>query len=155
DQPFKPWSIQLRRERPVSFVFESGAFESGQVRALIHTTQIVSGEEVFRGWDIEVVYRPVREGGRWYAELVGEIDVFPTSFDPNIPGARIASKKRAIRRNLAKQLTARSTEDPNFPRRPEIKPIDFGRLEKPGLNFLSLTDVAIDAGWLSIAFDAN
>ncbi len=147
---FRPWSIKLRDDRPVSFVFSEG-----QITALVHTTAITSGQESFRGWDLIVTYRPVREGGKWYAELVGKIEVLPTSFDPGRPGARIPSRQRALRRNLSKQLSARALEDPNFPRRPELKPIDLANLRKPGLNWLSINNLVADNGWLSLSFDAR
>ncbi|MEM6330617.1 MAG: hypothetical protein AAF790_10250, partial [Planctomycetota bacterium] len=149
-RPFRPWAIRLRRERPLSFQLTDSA-----VTVLVHTASIESGDDAFRGWDLIVTYRPVREGGRWYAELQGGIDVLPTSFDPGRPGAKLPSRQRALRRNLAQQLSARTTQDANFPRRVEIKPVDLTRLGKAGLGELAARSIAAGDGWLSLSFMAR
>lgn len=147
--PFRPWKIVLRRERPVSFELTEGL-----VRIIIHSDQIQSDDDIYPDWDLILTYQPRREGSGWQADLVGEIDVLPSSFDPGAPGARIPSKQRALRRNLAKQLTARLKETPQF-RRIALHAIDLARLNKPGLRQLELRDLVSRDGWISLAFEAQ
>ena len=155
EEIFRPWKIRLRRKRPITFLFDKG-----RATIIVHTARIEvdKGDDekaVFADWDLHVTYRPVREEGRWYAEMEGGIRAFPTDFDLNKPGARMKSGRRAIRQNLAQQFTKRAEEDPNFPRRVKLGPIDLARLEKPGLNDLWLASVLAADGWLSLSFMAN
>ncbi|MEM9187167.1 MAG: hypothetical protein AAGB00_11795, partial [Planctomycetota bacterium] len=139
--PFRPWSVTLRRERPISFTVDSGL-----LTALVHATSIESGRDRYAGWDIQIVHRLARDGVGWCAERVGELDVLPTSFDPAVPGARIGTRQRALRRNLAKQLTARLEAQPGVDRRPRIGPFRLDRLSKPGLNRLVVQAASLAGG---------
>jgi len=154
-QAFRPWKIVLRRKRPLTFLFNAG-----QATAIIHTAliEVDKGDDekaTFKDWDLHVTYQPVRQAGQWYAELKGGIQAFPTEFDRTKPGARMKSGPRAIRQNLATQFTKRAEEDPNFPRRVKLGPLDLARLEKPGLHDLVLQSVLPADGWLSLSFMAQ
>ncbi|MEN1678253.1 MAG: hypothetical protein AAGJ46_01570 [Planctomycetota bacterium] len=148
-EDFQPWSITLRRSRPVSF-----SLDGDVARVLVHTTRLKAGEQSFRGWDIELAYRLVRKGGSWRAVLEGDVEVLPTAFDPASPGARMGSRQRALRRNLADQLAARTTAGAGFPKSIKLQAIDLARLNKPGLRGLAITSAEATGGWLLVSLAA-
>lgn len=147
---FKPWELNLRREQPVSFVFKEGKIE-----VLVHATRIKSGDELYRSWDLVLTFQPELEAGQWYLQLVGDIDVLPTSFDPEVKGNRIATRQRAYRRNLATQINKRLEENDELSRRPRLGPFDLTSQAKAGLNELVVEQVASGGGWLSVSLIAR
>lgn len=149
DESFRPWSMEFRQRRPVSFAFREGAIEM-----IIHAARVVAGEDEFEDWDLIVSYRPVRDQGGWRLEMVGEIDVLPTGFDPRA-GRSLRSVQVGVRNNLKEQLNARSRQGRGLPRTIPVRALELRTASPRNAGSLVATHLEAAGGWLSVAWRAE
>lgn len=140
---FKPWILTLRDRRPISV-----EFTGGRIKAIIHADRIEVGDKNYDDWDLIAEYTPSIVEGEWRLIREGEIDVFPSRFNP-ARDKNLTSAEVGLRNNLAKALNDQEA----FPESVKIDPIDL--TERPGpIDFLSLRGLSIDGGWLAIGWQA-
>jgi hypothetical protein len=103
-----------------------------------------------KNWDFLVTYRVVRDGDEVVLERDGEIEAFPTGFDPRWD-ERLTGEQVGIRNNMAKNLNKRAAAGQGFPK--EI-PLPAIRLPKQGDEKLTLklTQLDCDNGWLTVGY---
>ncbi|QDU58869.1 hypothetical protein [Aeoliella mucimassa] len=143
---FKPWSMQLRRQRPVTI-----EFLDNQVRLRLHATRLTAGDSTYDGWDIVTTYGMQVEDGGLTLVREGEIEVFPTAFDP-ADGKGLSGREVGLRGNLAKELNRQAESGRGFP-----KEINLPTLELPeriaDKGPLLMQEAKSGNGWLSIGWN--
>lgn len=139
--PFKPWSMTLHPEAPIAV-----RFDDDKLIVRIRTTELASDGDPLKDWDFIVAYQVIQDGDGILLRRVGEIEVFPSGFDPR-HDTRMPSQKSGLRNTLAKNMNARAAAGQSFP--PEIS-IDPVVLEKLGP--LRLRELVADDGWLSLGW---
>ena len=134
---FKPWRLTFRRSRPVSF-----QFTQGEIVLLIHAAELRTDEDRFTGWDFILRLKPIMQDGHFKLVREGDIEVFPTGFNP-AGGGRLSSRQLALRNNI-KPLVNR---DPRreFP----LRDVTL----RNGRGTLTTRSVASGGGWLTLAWD--
>lgn len=144
DEPFKPWSITLRRNRPLTV-----AFADGKVQLTIHLARLTSGDDNFTRWDVTGVFAPELKDGGVVLHRQGDLEVLPTDFDP--AKGQLSSRQVALRSNLTKVLNERSAQGRGFSPTIEIKEWQpTGEFEKVGP--LPLESFNSNGGWLTLVW---
>ena len=138
---FKPWSMELNAEAPVAV-----HFDDGRLSLRIRSSLLKSDESEYKNWDFVVVYRVVQNGDGMLLIREGDIDVFPTGFDPQYP-RRLSAQEVGFRKNLAKNMNARAKAGEGFPAEIAVPPLNF-----PRLGTMRLNEVACEDGWLSVGW---
>lgn len=144
-EPFKPWSITLRRNRPLTV-----AFADGKVTLTIHLARLTSGEEDFTRWDVTGIFTPELKDGGVVLHREGDLEVLPTDFNP--AKDQLSSRQVALRSNLTKVLNERSAQGRGFSKTIEIHEWQpTGKFEDVGP--LALETFNSGGGWLTLAWD--
>jgi hypothetical protein len=106
--------------------------------------------EPIKNWDFIVTYRIFQDGNEVVLERDGDIEVFPTGFDPRWD-ERLTGEQVGIRNNIARNLNRRAAEGQGFPK--EI-PLPAVKLPRQGDDELTLqmTQLDCDNGWLTIGY---
>jgi hypothetical protein len=142
---FKPWSVELRESRPVSFTFRDN-----EIEIITHANKITSGDESFLNWDLVTKLVPERSDNGWTLVRQGDIELFPADFDPD-SGKRLNNRQLALRSNLNKAINNAQEE--------MGKVIEIDRIEisnpESSLNALRTHDLAVGAGWLVGGWNAE
>lgn len=145
DEPFKPWSITLRRNRPITV-----AFADGQVTLTIHLSRLTSGDEQFTRWDVTGTFMPELKDGGVVLHRQDDLVVLPTDFDPE--SDQLSSRQVALRSNLTKVLNERSAQGRGFSQTITIEALEpSGELKKVGP--LDLRQFTSAGGWLTLAWN--
>jgi hypothetical protein len=139
--PFRPFSITLNGEAPVGVRFDD---DKAIIR--VRAAKLMSEEAEYANWDFIVTYAITRDGDRIVLKRVGEIEVFPTGFDPAWD-KQLTAQQSGFRSTLAKNMNARAAAGESFPREIPIEPIRITRLGTLLLNQLEAKD-----GWLTVTW---
>ncbi len=138
---FKPYSITLNAEAPVSV-----HFDDGKIAVRIRAAELASEDTQYKDWDFIVTYQITKQENRIVLKRVGDIEVFPTGFDPAWD-TRITGDKVALRSALAGSMNARAKAGQSFPAEIPIEPV---RLSRFGV--LILKQLVADDGWLTVGW---
>ncbi len=140
--PFKPYSITLNAEAPASV-----GFDDGQISIRVRAAMLASDEREYRNWDFIVTYAIAQEGDRIMLRRVGEIEVFPTGFDPQWP-TQLNAEQTSFRSVLKRNMNDRANAGQSFPKEIPIEPV---RLSRFGV--LVLRELVADDGWLTVGWE--
>lgn len=145
NEPFKPWSLRLRRGRPISV-----DFADNKVKLTLHIARLESGSsDPFRNWDVSGTFIPESTDGGLILRREGPLDAMPTGSRGALENAQVQGPQR---NNLLKEFESRSAKGEGFPNK-----IEFGRFEPEGAlenaGPLEVTDVATNDGWLVLVWD--
>ena len=145
---FKPWSVEFRRNRPISV-----EFGDNKITGTIHAARINTGDETYEGWDLIAVFTPHEQNGQISLIREGEIDVLPTDFDPTA-GQQLRRRDVALRNNLSKEINERADRGEGVPEVIEIEPIEMSEdLKHLGMMWVRRLEPA--AGWLTVGLNAQ
>lgn len=139
--PFKPYSITLNAEAPVGI-----RFVDGKVVVRIRASRLASDDAEYFNWDFIVSYQIVAEDDRIVLRRVGDIEVFPTGFDPAWD-TQLTAQQSGFRSTLAKNMNARARAGEGFPTEIPIHPIRTTRF-----GTLLLNELQTEAGWLTLGW---
>jgi hypothetical protein len=139
--PFKPYSITLNAEAPASI-----RFDDNRVAIRVRAAELLSEDSSYRDWDFIVTYAIRQEGDRILLTREGDIEAFPTSFDPDWP-RQLSGEETGFRSVLKKNMNARAAAGQSFPKQIPIEPV---RLSRFGV--LVLRELIADDGWLTIGW---
>lgn len=140
--PFKPYSITLNAEAPVGV-----RFDDGKVVIRIRASTLASDDMEYANWDFIVTYAITQDGDRVVLKRVGEIEVFPTGFDPAWD-KQLTAQQSGFRSTLAKNMNARANAGESFPREIPIDPIRITNVGTLLLNQLEAKDGWLTIGWI-------
>jgi len=147
-QEFRPWRFKLNTEAPASVSFRD---QKLVIRMRLAELQgNIDDEKLLENWDFLVTYRLIQDGNEVVLEREGDIEVFPTGFDPRWD-ERLTGEQVGIRNNIAKNLNKRAAAGQGFPK--EI-PLPAVRLPQQGDDKLTLvlTQLDCDKGWLTVGY---
>jgi hypothetical protein len=139
--PFKPFSITLNGESPIGV-----RFDDGKLVVRVRASRLASDDAEYANWDFIVTYQVVTEGEEILLRRVGDIEVFPTGFDPAWD-KQLTAQQSGFRSTLAKNMNARAKAGQSFPSEIPIAPIRTTRF-----GTLLLHQLQADDGWLTIGW---
>lgn len=146
---FRPWHFVLNSEAPASVSFTDQKLvlrmRLAELKASADET-----EEPRRNWDFIVTYRVIQDGNEVLLRREGDIEAFPTGFDPRWD-ERLTSEQVGVRNNMAANLNKRAAAGEGFPA--EI-PLPALKLPTQGDKELTLvlTQLDCDNGWLTLGY---
>ena len=140
--PFKPYSITLNAEAPVGI-----RFEDGKVVIRIRASKLVSEDVEYDNWDFIITYAITQQGDQVVLKRVGEIEVFPTGFDPAWD-KQLTAQQSGFRSTLAKNMNARANAGESFPAEIPIDPVHVANVGTLLLNQLEAKDGWLTIGWI-------
>jgi hypothetical protein len=138
---FKPWSLTLNSAAPASV-----GFDDGRLSVRIRAALLTSDENEFANWDLLVHYQVAQRKNRIVLRRDGEIEVFPTLFDPQWD-QRLSAQQSGQRNALATPINARADAGHGFPAEIAIDPV-----HPPMLGELELIQLQADDGWLTLGW---
>jgi hypothetical protein len=139
--PFKPFSITLNGEAPVGV-----RVDDGKLAVRVRASRLASDDAEYANWDFIVTYEITTQGDRILLRRTGDIEVFPTGFDPAWD-KQLTAQQSGFRSTLAKNMNARAQAGEGFPAEIPIEPI---RLTRFGT--MLLHELQADDGWLTIGW---
>lgn len=140
--PFKPYSITLNPEAPVGV-----RFDDGKVVVRVRASKLVSDDIEYSNWDFIVTYAITQDGDRIVLKRVGDIEVFPTGFDPAWD-KQMTAQQSGFRSTLAKNMNARANAGESFPAEIPIDPIRITNVGTLLLDQLEVKDGWLTVGWI-------
>ncbi len=148
---FKPFSVILNRTHPLSV-----QFDDQKVKLRIRIAELITledGEEQIReNLDFILTFDLIQNGNGIILRRVGDIEVFPTGFDPNpLWGDRLPNKFVGTRGALSKILKKRAESEKGLPKEISIPSV---QIPLPSGKKLALVIQHLDCdnGWLSIGY---
>jgi len=151
ESKFKPFSVTLNRTHPLSI-----RFDDQQVTLRIRIAELKTlenGEEKIReNWDFLLTFQIIQSDNGIVLRRVGDIEAFPTGFDPNPHwGDKLSGEQAATRGVLAKVLKKRADGENGLPEEIEIPPFQFTTAD--GVEYkLELQHLDCDNGWLTLGY---
>jgi hypothetical protein len=139
--PFKPYSITLNAEAPASV-----RFDDNRIIIRVRAAALASEDSEYQDWDFLVTYAIRQEGDRILLIREGDIEAFPTGFDPDWP-RQLTAEETGFRSVLKKNMNARAAAGQSFPAQIPIEPIRFSRF-----GVMVLRELIADDGWLTVGW---
>jgi hypothetical protein len=139
--PFKPYSITLNAEAPASI-----RLDDGKLAVRVRAARLMSDDAEYFNWDFIITYQLTTEDDRIVLRRIGDIEVFPTGFDPAWD-KQLTAQQSGFRSTLAKNMNARARTGQGFPSEIPIEPIRTTRF-----GTLLLHELQADDGWLTISW---
>src|SRR6185295_8457335 len=118
----------------------------GKIAIRIRAAELTSEDAEYKNWDFIVTYQITQDENRILLKRVGEIEVFPTGFDPAWD-KQLTAQQAAFRNTLAGSMNARARAGQSFPAEIPIQPV---RLSRFGVLFLK--ELVADDGWLTVGW---
>lgn len=139
--PFRPYSITLNSEAPAGV-----HFDDGKAVIRVRASKLYSDDVEYSNWDFIITYAVTQDNDRILLKRVGDIEVFPTGFDPAWD-KQLTAQQSGFRSTLAKNINARANAGESFPKEIPIDPI---RVASVGT--LLLNEIKVDDGWLTVGW---
>jgi hypothetical protein len=146
---FRPWRFKFNSDAPASV-----SFKDQKLILRMRLAELVASPEEEESprtnWDFIVTYKIIQDGNEVVLVRDGDIEAFPTGFDPRWD-ERLTGEQVGIRNNMAANLNKRAAEGQGFPK--EI-PLPAVKLPKQGDQelTLNLTQLDCDNGWLTLGY---
>lgn len=140
--PFKPFSITLNAEAPVGV-----RFDDNKVVVRVRAAKLASDDSEYTNWDFIVTYEITQRDDQIVLKRVGDIEVFPTGFDPAWD-KQLTAQQSGFRSTLAKNMNARANAGESFPQEIPIEPIRITNVGTLLLNQLEVQDGWLTVGWI-------
>jgi hypothetical protein len=146
---FKPFKLTLNQDHPLSVSFDD---QQIHIRiSLAEMKTIENGEETLReGWDFLVSFSLVQEGNQVKLRRSGEVEMFPTGFDPRWD-TKLTGEQVATRGALAKILKKRASDGNGFPEEISLPEIKIPRPDNTEIVPI-LQQLHCDEGWLALSY---
>ena len=154
---FKPWSVRLNAEHPVSISFND---QRATIRVRFAELRTVEPDEdndtVMRNWDLLVTYQMIQDGNLVILRREGDIEALPSGFDPewfDDPrwDDKLSGRQVSLRKNLEKNINKRADQGTAFPREITIPALHLSRHNGTEQSFV-LEQLDCDNGWLTIGY---
>lgn len=149
EQEFRPYRLELNSEHPVSVSFKDNMLML-RLRFAKVQPDTREDEPPLENWDFLVSYEVAERNGSIVLTRVGEIEVFPTGFDPRWD-TKLTSEQVGYRNNLAKNLNRRADKGQGFPREVIVPQLKITNEDRPAREF-KLRQLNCDDGWLTIGY---
>ncbi len=146
---FRPWHFTLNGEAPASVSFTDQKLVL-RMRLAELKASADEQEEPRRNWDFIVTYRLIQEGNEVLLKREGDVEAFPTGFDPRWD-ERLTGEQVGVRNNMAKNLNKRAAAGEGFPAEIPLPAVKLPQQGEEELT-LELTQLECDNGWLTIGY---
>jgi len=149
EENFKPYELVFNSEHPASVSFDENRLVV-RLRFAVLKTSLDEDEKPLENWDFLVTYQVTRRDNSIVLTRDGQIEVFPTGFDPRWD-TRMTGKQVGYRNNLAKNINRKADRGEGFPTEivvPELKLSDENQPERT----FQLQQLECDDGWLTIGY---
>ncbi len=141
-EPFKPFALTLRENRPISV-----NFVRDNMKLTLHIAQLKTGDKQYDDWDVTGTYKPELSEGRVLLHREGNLVMLPADFH-----GQLSSRQVGERRNLEEEFNKRSAQGKGFPKTIQFDPVKpEGKLANAGP--LEFNRFSADGGWLVIGLD--
>lgn len=149
EEKFRPYRLELNSEHPASVSFNDNVMTLRlRFAKVIPNTQ--EDKPPLDNWDFLVSYKVTDRDGTIALTRVGEIEVFPTGFDPRWD-TKLSSEQVGYRNNLARNLNRRANQGEGFPQEIIVPQIKLSNEGKPTREF-KLRQLDCDDGWLTVGY---
>jgi hypothetical protein len=149
DEEFKPYRLEFNNEQPVSVSFDDGRLTL-RLRFATLYPNLNEEEPPLENWDFVVVYQVDQRDGEIVLKRVGDIEVFPTGFDPRWD-TKLTNEQVGYRNNLAKNINKRAARGEGFPAEIVIPRLELAA-EQPQQREFHLQQLDCDDGWLTVGY---
>ena len=153
EEDFKPYELVFNSEHPASVSFDKNRLVV-RLRFAVLKTSLDEDEKPLENWDFLVTYQVTRRDNSIVLVRDGQIEVFPTGFDPRWD-TRMTGKQVGYRNNLAKNINKKAARGEGFPAEivvPELKLTDADNDEDQPERTFQLQQLECDDGWLTIGY---
>ncbi len=149
DEDFKPYRLTFNGEHPASV-----SFEDNRVTIRLRFEELKTGEDEeeppLENWDFIIHYRLTQRDNQVVLIRDGDIEVFPTGFDPRWD-EKMSSEQVGYRNNMAKNLNKKAEEGRGFPPEIEIPALQIASQGDAGREF-ALEQLECEDGWLTVGY---
>lgn len=149
EEDFKPYRLTFNGEHPASV-----SFDDNRVTIRLRFEELKTGENEeeppLQNWDFIIHYRLTQRDNQVVLVRDGEIEVFPTGFDPRWD-ERMSSEQVGYRNNMAKNLNKKADEGRGFPKEIEIPALKIASDDDAEREF-ALEQLECDEGWLTVGY---
>jgi hypothetical protein len=139
--PFRPYAITLNSEAPAG-----RHFDDGKAVIRVRASKLYSDDVEYSNWDFIITYAVIQQDDRIVLQRVGDIEVFPTGFDPAWD-KQLTAQQSGFRSTLAKNINARANAGESFPKEIPLDPIRVA-----AVGTLLLNEIKVDDGWLTVGW---
>ena len=155
DNDFKPWAFVLNRDHPASISLDDQKL-TVRIRIAELKTLEDGEEQIRKNWDFLITYRIVQAGHRMAIRRDGDIQAFPTGFDPQWYGDprwddKLTGEQVTVRSILEKNLNQRAASGEGFPEEIRVQPIRFPGSSGSGWTLVP-QQFDCDNGWLTVGY---
>jgi hypothetical protein len=149
ERDFRPWRFKFNSEAPASV-----SFRDQKLVLRMRLAELVASPEEEESprtnWDFIVTYKIIQDGNEVVLIRDGDIEAFPTGFDPRWD-ERLTSEQVGIRKNMAANLNKRAAAGQGFPKEIPLPAVKLPKQNDKGLT-LVLTQLDCDNGWLTLGY---
>lgn len=149
DEQFKPFELVFNSEHPASVRFDENRL-TVRLRFAVLKTGLDEAEKPLDNWDFLVSYEVAQRDNTVVLTRVGDIEVFPTGFDPRWD-TQMTNEQVSYRNNLAKNINRKAARGGGFPAEIEIPELKLSEDSKVKRTF-RLQQLECDDGWLTIGY---
>ncbi len=148
-EEFKPYRLVFNSEHPASASFDDSRLTL-RLRFAALYTNLNDDQAPLENWDFVVVYQIGRHDDKIVLRRVGDIEVFPTGFDPRWD-TKLTSEQVGYRNNLAKNINKRAARGEGFPAEIVVPRLKLSDEAGPAREF-HLQQLECDDGWLTVGY---
>ena len=149
EEDFKPYELVFNSEHPASVSFDENRLVV-RLRFAVLKTSLDEDDKPLENWDFLVTYQVTRRDNSIVLVRDGQIEVFPTGFDPRWD-TRMTSKQVGYRNNLAKNINKKAARGEGFPAEIVVPELKLSDEDQPERTF-QLQQLECDDGWLTIGY---
>lgn len=148
-EPFKPYRLVFNSEHPASVNFDDNRLTL-RLRFAVLYTNLNEDQPPLENWDFIVVYEIEQRDDTIVLTRVGDIEVFPTGFDPRWD-TKLTSEQVGYRNNLARNINKRAARGEGFPAEIIVPQLKLSEDAQPRREF-HLQQLECDDGWLTVGY---
>jgi hypothetical protein len=148
-EPFKPYRLVFNSEHPASASFDESRLTL-RLRFAVLYTNLNDDQAPLENWDFVVVYQLEQRDDEIVLRRMGDIEVFPTGFDPRWD-RKLTGEQVGYRNNLARNINKRAARGEGFPAEIVVPRLKLSDEAGPAREF-RLRQLECDDGWLTVGY---
>lgn len=148
-EEFKPFELTFNTDQPASISFDENRLKV-RLRFAVLKAGLDEEEKPLENWDFLMTFHVARRGNEIVLTREGEIEVFPTGFDPRWD-TKMTGQQVSYRNNLAKNINRKAARGEGIPSEiviPELKLSEDSQIQRS----FDLQQLECDDGWLTVGY---
>ncbi len=149
EEEFKPFELVFNSEHPASVSFDNNRL-SVRLRFAVLKAGLDDEEKPLANWDFLMTFQVSQRGKSIVLTRVGQIEVFPTGFDPRWD-TKLSGEQVSYRNNMAKNINRKAARGEGIPAEiviPELKLPEDSAIQRS----FELQQLECDNGWLTVGY---